>query len=177
MARQSKKNNPSIEQMKEAWIKEQHDQAVKVHHANLEKIRSIENEITQSIRKLSNLSESVNLLESTRDTFQWAEYSDEEQALLAKVHHIPFDEAWEDCGVAQGETYENGISCIRDCQKALCNTVTKLQQDIKDNSFEKSWDICKKESDELMLGKKFDRLIKKGEITLLAEFEDQEENS
>ena len=177
MARQSKKTNPSIEQMKQAWIKEPHDKAVKVHHFNLNRNRTIENEITQSIRKLSNLNESINLLESTRDTFQWEDYSTDQQKLVAKFMHVPSEDGWEDCGVALGETYENGISCIRDCQKDLCKTVTELQQDIEDNSFEKSWDICKKESDELMLGKKFDRLFKKGEITLIAEIEDQEENS
>ena len=156
MARQSKKTNPSIEQMKKAWIKEQHDKAVKVHHSNLNRIRTIENEITQLIRKLSNLNESVNLLESTRDNFQWEEYSTEEQKLLA---------------------YENGISCIRDCQKELCKTVTELQRDIEENAFDKSWETCQRESDEIMLGKKFDRLLKKGEITLIAEIENQEENS
>ena len=177
MARQSKKTNPSIEQMKEAWIKEHHDKAVKVHHSNLNRIRTIENEITQLIRKLSNLNESVNLLESTRDNFQWEEYSTEEQKLLAKVNHLPFEDGWEDCGVAVGETYENGISCIRDCQKELCKTVTELQQDIEENAFDKSWETCQRESDEIMLGKKFDRLLKKGEITLIAEIEDQEQNS
>ena len=183
MARQSKKTNPSIEQMKKEWIKEQHDKAVKVHHSNLNRIRTIENEITQSIRKLSNLNESINLLESTRDNFQWEDYSTDQQKLVAKFMHVPSEDGWEDCGVALGETYENGISCIRDCQKDLCRTVTELQKDIEENSFDKSWETCQRESDEKMLGKKFDRLLKKGEINIkaklpfIAEIEDQEENS
>ena len=97
MARQSKKTNPSIEQMKKAWIKEQHDKAVKVHHSNLNRIRTIENEITQSIRKLSNLNESINLLESTRDTFQWEDYSTDQQNLVAKFMHVPSEDGCVDC--------------------------------------------------------------------------------
>ena len=160
-----------------------HDQADKVHHSNLNRIRTIENEITQSIRKLSNLNESINLLESTRDNFQWEDYSTDQQKLVAKFMHVPSEDGWEDCGVALGETYENGISCIRDCQKDLCRTVTELQKDIEENSFDKSWETCQRESDEIMLGKKFDRLLKKGEINLkaqlpfIAEIVDQEENS
>ena len=59
------------------------------------------------------------------------------------------------------EKYSNGTKVIRKEQIDLCLKVTELQKQIDKNPFEKSVEIMRKNSNEEMLSKKYDRLFNK----------------
>ena len=59
------------------------------------------------------------------------------------------------------EKYSNGTKVIRKEQIDLCLKVTELQKQIDKNPFEKSVEVMRKNSNEEMLSKKYDRLFNK----------------
>ena len=59
------------------------------------------------------------------------------------------------------EKYDLGLESIREKQLKHCIEVAELQKEIDKNSFEKSVETMRKNSDKEMLSKKYDRLFNK----------------
>ena len=71
--------------------------------------------------------------------------------------------------------YTDGASILTEKQVEICMTISDLQADIDSNTLDMSVERMWRDSNEVMLGKKYDRLVKKGEITPPATQEIQEE--
>ena len=64
--------------------------------------------------------------------------------------------------------YTDGASILVDKQIEICKTISDIQADIDSNSFDMSVERMWRDSNEVMLGKKYDRLVKKGEMDYLS---------
>ena len=62
------------------------------------------------------------------------------------------------------DKYELSIESIREKQLKHCLEVADLQKQIDKNPFEKSVEVMRKNSNEEMLSKKYDRLFKKSKV-------------
>ena len=70
-----------------------------------------------------------------------------------------------DLGECQGHKYTDGAAIRVSNQIDICKQITDIQADIDSNTFDMSVKRMWKDADEEMLGKRYDRLVKKGEIT------------
>ena len=163
---------------KKTWVKEEHDKAVQVHHDNIDRVRNLESRIVEKLRRLASIGDSIDLLKSTAERWQYDEFSDPEKAVLARVNHLPVEDI-EVCDPAECQMYRytDGATILVDKQIEICKTISDLQADIDSNSFDMSVERMWRDSNEVMLGKKYDRLVKKGEITPPATQGIQEEES
>ena len=161
---------------KKTWVKTEHDKAVQVHHDNIDRVRKLESKIEDKLRRLSSIGDSIDLLKSTADRWQYDELSDPEKAVLARVNHLPVEDI-EVCDPAECQMYRytDGAAILVEKQVEICKTISDLQASIDSNTFDMSVERMWKDSNEEMLGKKYDRLVKKGEITPPATQEIQEE--
>jgi len=161
---------------KETWVKTEHDKAVKVHHDNIDRVRELESKIKDKLRRLSSISHSIDLLRTTADRWQYDEFSRSQRQILARVNHLPVEDI-EFCDPAEFQIYQytDGAEILIKKQVEICKTISDLQASIDSNSFDMSVERMWKESNEEMLGKKYDRLVKKGEINPPATQEIQEE--
>ena len=161
---------------KKTWVKEEHDKAVQVHHDNIDRVRKLEAQIESKLRTLSSIGDSIDLLKTTADRWQYGDFSDEQKEIIARVNHLPVEDI-EVCDPAECQMYRytDGASILVDKQIEICKTISDLQADIDSNTFDMSVERMWKDSNEEMLGKKYDRLVKKGEITPPATQEIQEE--
>ena len=163
---------------KKTWVKTEHDKAVQVHHDNIDRVRNLESRIVEKLRRLASIGDSIDLLKSTAERWQYDEFSDPEKAVLARVNHLPVEDI-EVCDPAECQMYRytDGASILVDKQIEICKTISDIQADIDSNSLDASVERMWRDSNEVMLGKKYDRLVKKGEITPPATQEIQEEES
>ena len=161
---------------KKMWVKAEHDKAVQVHHDNIDRVRKLESKIQDKLRRLSSIGDSIDLLKSTADRWQYDEFSKSQKQILARVNHLPVEDI-EFCDPAECQMYRytDGASILTEKQVEICKTISDLQASIDSNSFDMSVERMWKDSNEEMLGKKYDRLVKKGEITPPATQEIQEE--
>ena len=161
---------------KKIWVKAEHDRAVQIHHDNIDRVRKLESKIEDKLRKLTAIGDSIDLLKTTADRWQYDEFSDPEKAVLARVNHLPVEDI-EVCDPAECQMYRytDGAAILVEKQVEICKTISDLQADIDSNSFDMSVERMWRDSNEVMLGKKYDRLVKKGEITPPAPQEIQEE--
>ena len=161
---------------KKIWVKTEHDRAVQIHHDNIDRVRKLESKIEDKLRKLTAIGDSIDLLKTTADRWQYGDFSDEQKEIIARVNHLPVEDI-EVCDPAECQMYRytDGASILVDKQIEICKTISDLQADIDSNTFDMSVERMWKDSNEEMLGKKYDRLVKKGEITPPATQEIQEE--
>ena len=151
---------------KKTWVKTEHDKAVQVHHDNIDRVRNLESRIVEKLRRLASIGDSIDLLKSTAERWQYDEFSDPEKAVLARVNHLPVEDI-EVCDPAECQMYRytDGAAILVEKQVEICKTISDLQASIDSNTFDMSVKKMWKDADEEMLGKKYDRLVKKGEIT------------
>ena len=161
---------------KKTWVKTEHDKAVQIHHDNIDRVRELESRIVEKLRRLASIGDSIDLLKSTAERWEYDEFSNPEKAVLARVNHLPVEDI-EFCDPAECQMYRytDGASILTEKQVEICKTITDLQASIDSNTFDMSVERMWKDSNEEMLGKKYDRLVKKGEITPPATQEIQEE--
>ena len=161
---------------KKIWVKAEHDRAVQIHHDNIDRVRKLESKIEDKLRRLSSIGDSIDLLKSTADRWQYGDFSDEQKEIIARVNHLPVEDI-EVCDPTECQMYRytDGASILVEKQIEMFKTISDLQADIESNSFDMSVERMWRDSNEVMLGKKYDRLVKKGEITPPAAQEIQEE--
>ena len=161
---------------KKIWVKAEHDRAVQIHHDNIDRVRKLESKIEDKLRKLTAIGDSIDLLKTTADRWQYGDFSDEQKEIIARVNHLPVEDI-EVCDPTECQMYRytDGASILVEKQIEMCKTISDLQADIDSNTFDMSVERMWKDSNEEMLGKKYDRLVKKGEITPPATQEIQEE--
>ena len=153
---------------KKTWVKTEHDKAVKVHHDNIDRVRELESKIDSSLRKLKAIGHSIDLLQQTAEQWSYENLTSDQAEIVARVNHLPFygnqrDDY--DLGECQGHKYTDGAAILVSNQIDICKQITDFQADIDSNTFDMSVKKMWKDADEEMLGKKYDRLVKKGEIT------------
>ena len=146
---------------KQKWIKAEHDKAVQIHWKNLDRIKDLDNKILNATTRIATLEKSIQLIE--KEIFEYEEvkhYSKKEEKIFAKCDHT---QLWNhDSNARQwSESYLAGVSALRDKQKQLCFDVYKWQQEIDKHPFDASVAIMKRDIDEKMLSKKYDRLFNK----------------
>ena len=161
---------------KKTWVKAEHDKAVQIHHDNIDRVRKLESKIEDKLRKLTAIGDSIDLLKTTADRWQYGDFSDEQKEIIARVNHLPVEDI-EECDPTECQMYRyaDGASILVEKQIEICKTISDLQADIDSNTFDMSVERMWRDSNEVMLGKKYDRLVKKGEITPPATQEIQEE--
>ena len=161
---------------KKIWVKTEHDRAVQIHHDNIDRVRKLESKIEDKLRKLTAIGDSIDLLKTTADRWQYGDFSDEQKEIIARVNHLPVEDI-EVCDPTECQMYRytDGASILVEKQIEMCKTISDLQADIDSNTFDMSVERMWRDSNEVMLGKKYDRLVKKGEITPPATQEIQEE--
>ena len=71
--------------------------------------------------------------------------------------------------------YADGAAILLERQIEICKNISELKADLESNTFDMSLNKMWKDANEDMLGKKYDRLVKKGEIKPPATQEIQEE--
>jgi len=160
---------------KKAWIKEQHDKAVKIHHANIHRISELNSKISTATRRIAVIQKSISLLDAT--VFEYEEvkyYSKKEEKIFAKCDHTQY---WDHDSNARmfAEDYSIGTSELHERQKQLCIDVAKWQKEIDTNPWNNSCEIMHRDSDEEMLAEKYDKLIKATGTQILKEIKDNEE--
>ena len=161
---------------KKIWVKAEHDRAVQIHHDNIDRVRKLESKIEDKLRKLTAIGDSIDLLKTTADRWQYGDFSDEQKEIIARVNHLPVEDI-EVCDPTECQMYRytDGASILVEKQIEMCKTISDLQADIDSNTFDMSVERMWRDSNEVMLGKKYDRLVKKGEINPPATQEIQEE--
>ena len=161
---------------KKIWVKTEHDRAVQIHHDNIDRVRKLESKIEDKLRKLTAIGDSIDLLKTTADRWQYGDFSDEQKEIIARVNHLPVEDI-EVCDPTECQMYRytDGASILVEKQIEMCKTISDLQADIDSNTFDMSVERMWRDSNEVMLGKKYDRLVKKGEINPPATQEIQEE--
>ena len=161
---------------KKTWVKAEHDKAVQIHHDNIDRVRRLESQIESKLRTLSSIGDSIDLLKTTADRWQYDEFSKSQKQILARVNHLPVEDI-EFCDPAECQMYRytDGASILTEKQVEICKTISDLQASIDSNTFDMSVERMWKDSNEEMLGKKYDRLVKKGEINPPSTQEIQEE--
>lgn len=161
---------------KKTWVKEEHDKAVQIHHDNIDRVRKLESKIEDQLRRISTIGHSIDLLKTTADRWQYDEFSNSQKEIIARVNHLPVEDI-DVCDPAECQMYHyaDGAAILVEKQIQICKTIADLQTSVDSNSFDMSLERMWRESNEVMLGKKYDRLVKKGEINPPATQEIQEE--
>ena len=148
-------NNPTA---KEKWVQKQHDKAVKIHHANIDRIENLTDKMKSKTFEISQLQLSIGLLIKEQCDLQYGYFSKKENRAFNRAD-TGFEE---DHGATYfGENYSWGIDARRKCQQELCIEVANLKAAIDSHSFEDSLTIMKRASDEERLGKEYDKKQKK----------------
>jgi len=143
-------NNPTA---KEKWVQEQHDKAVKVHHANMDRISRLNSEIDKKLSRTNSLYVSEHFL--THQKMKWeckgGDYSEELEGLTG----------WFETEQVCSEIFDDGIEALRKTSISLSIEIANLQAAIDSHSFEDSLTIMRRASDEERLGKEYDKKQKK----------------
>ena len=125
------------ESKKQKWIKGEHDKAVQIHWDNIDRIKKLKDEQSTKIYRIYSYQITKNLLHEQ-------DYEDGK-----------YEEDYED------GKYELSIELMQKEQLKHCIEVANLQKQIDKNPFEKSVEIMRKNSNEEMLSKKYERLFNK----------------
>ena len=125
------------ESKKQKWIKAEHDKAVQIHWDNIDRIKKLKDEQSTKIYRIYSYQITKNLLHEQ-------DYEDGK-----------YEEDYED------GKYELSIELMQKEQLKHCIEVANLQKQIDKNPFDKSVEIMRKNSNEEMLSRKYDRLFNK----------------
>ena len=154
-------------QSKEDWIQEQHDKAVKVHHANIHRIEDLNKEIDKKLWRINSLKVAESFLTNKKCDweFKGSNYSEELTALTG------YFETNEVCA----GVFDEGIEVLRReaIEKAI--EIAKLQADIDSNTWDDSVKIMNENTDKEKLGEEYDKLVKAKGSQLLKSLRNNEE--
>ena len=154
-------------QSKEDWIQEQHDKAVKVHHANIHRIEDLNKEIDKKLWRINSLKVAESFLTNKKCDweFKGSNYSEELTALTG------YFETNEVCA----GVFDEGIEVLRReaIEKAI--EIAKLQADIDTHTWDDSVKIMHEETDKEKLEADYDKLIKTKGNEVLKSLRNKEE--
>ena len=154
-------------QSKEDWIQEQHDKAVKVHHANIHRIEDLNKEIDKKLWRINSLKVAESFLTNKKCDweFKGSNYSEELTALTG------YFETNEVCA----GVFDEGIEVLRReaIEKAI--EIAKLQADIDTHTWDDSVKIMHEETDKEKLEADYDKLIKAKGNEVLKSLRNKEE--
>ena len=133
---------------KEAWVQEQHDKAVKVHHANMDRIERLDLEINKKVSRINSLYVAENFLQQQK--IKWAneggEYNETLQALTG----------WFETEQVCSEIFDEGIEALRKTSISLSIEIANLQAEIDTHTWDDSVKIMQEDSDKEKLRKEYD---------------------
>jgi len=141
-------------QSKEDWVQEQHDKAVKVHHANIDRIKDLNEEIDKKLWEINSLKVAESFLSHKK--CQWestggdGSYDDALETLTG----------WFEANQVCAGVFNEGIEVLRKeaIEKAI--EIAKLQAEIDSNTWDDSVKIMHEETDTEKLEKEYDKLVK-----------------
>ena len=152
---------------KEAWVQEQHDKAVKVHHANMDRISKLNSEIDKRLSRTNSLYVSEHFL--THQKMKWeckgGDYSEELSTLTG----------WFETTEVCAGVFDEGIEVLRReaIEKAI--EIAKLQADIESNTWDDSVKVMHENTDKEKLEEEYDKLVKAKGNQLLKSLRNDEE--
>ena len=133
---------------KEAWVQEQHDNAVKVHHANIHRIEDLNSEIDKKLSRANSLYVSEHFL--THQKMKWeckgGDYSEELEGLTG----------WFETEQVCSEIFDEGIEALRKTSISLSIEIANLQAEIDTHTWDDSVKIMHENTDKEKLGKEYD---------------------
>ena len=160
---------------KKAWIKEQHDKAVQIHHDNIDRIRPLNEKIRGAIRQIANIQPAINALNHVMLELRENDFSKKEEKIFARCDNTCYWGMHEPNSYGFADNYDPGVNALEDRQKQLAIDVAKWQKEIDTNSWDNSCETMQRDSDEEMLAEKYDKLIKATGNQILKEIKDNEE--
>ena len=154
-------------QSKEDWIQEQHDKAVKVHHANIHRIEDLNKEIDKKLWRINSIKVAESFL--TNKKCEWEckgeDYSEELSSLTG----------WFEPRSVCAEIFDEGIEVLRKeaIEKAI--EIANLQAEIDTHTWDDSVKIMHEETDKEKLEADYDKLIKAKGNEVLKSLRNKEE--
>jgi len=154
-------------QSKEDWVQEQHDKAVKVHHANIDRIEELNKEIDKRLWKINSLKIAESFLSNKKGDweFKGSHYSEELAALTG------YFETNEICA----GVFDEGIEVLRRKAIEKAIEIAKLQADIESNTWDDSVKVMHENTDKEKLEEEYDKLVKAKGNQLLKSLRNDEE--
>tara|TARA_B100000700_G_C14820580_1_gene749721 strand:+ start:312 stop:821 length:510 start_codon:yes stop_codon:yes gene_type:complete len=163
-------------QSKEDWIQEQHDKAVKVHHANIKRIELLEQKINDAISSITSQEPAIAALRHVVSSLSDRDFSKKEEKIFARCDHTfywgPKNESNSFCF---SENYLAGICTLQAKQRKLCIEVAKWQQEIDKHSWDDSVKIMNENINKEKLEEEYDKLVKARGNELLKSLRNDEE--
>ena len=156
-------------QSKEDWVQEQHDKAVKVHHANIDRIGELNSKIDKKLWEINSLKVAESFLSNKK--CQWestggdGSYDDALETLTG----------WFEANQVCAGVFDDGIEVIRKEAIKKAIEIAKLQADIDSNSWDDSVKIMHENTDKEKLGEEYDKLVKAKGTQLLKSLRSNEE--
>ena len=160
---------------KKAWIKEQHDKAVQIHHDNIARIRPLKSKIEGALHQIANIQPAINALNHVMFELRENDFSKKEEKIFARCDHTNYWGMHEPNSYDYASNYDPGVDELKAKQKQLALDVAKWQKEIDTNSWDNSCETMQRDSDEEMLAKKYDKLIKATGNQILKEIKNNEE--
>ena len=154
-------------QSKEDWVQEQHDKAVKVHHANIDRIEDLNKEIDKKLWEINSLKVSQHYLENKAQKWEYASESDSE--------YLETLTGWFEPTRACSEVFSDGIEVIRKEAIKKAIEIANLQADIDSHTWDDSVKIMHEETDKEKLEADYDKLVKAKGSQLLKSLRNNEE--
>ena len=154
-------------QSKEDWILEQHDKAVKVHHANIDRIKDLNKEIDKKLWRINSIKVAESFLTNKKCEweFKGEDYSEELSTLTG----------WFETRSVCAGVFDEGIEVLRReaIEKAI--EIAKLQADIDTHTWDDSVKIMHENTDKEKLEADYDKLIKAKGNEVLKSLRNKEE--
>ena len=154
-------------QSKEDWVQEQHDKAVKVHHANIDRIEDLNKEIDKKLWRINSIKVAESFLSNKKCEWECkgGDYSEELSTLTG----------WFETTEVCAGVFDEGIKVLRKeaIEKAI--EIAKLQADIDSNSWDDSVKVMHENTDNEKLEEDYDKLVKAKGSELLKSLRNNEE--
>ena len=154
-------------QSKEDWVQEQHDKAVKVHHANIDRIEDLNKEIDKKLWRINSIKVAESFLSNKKCEWECKgeDYSEELSSLTG----------WFEPRSVCAGVFDEGIEVLRReaIEKAI--EIAKLQADIDTHTWDDSVKIMHEETDKEKLEADYDKLIKTKGNEVLKSLRNKEE--
>ena len=154
-------------QSKEDWVQEQHDKAVKVHHANIHRIEDLNKEIDKKLWRINSIKVAESFLSNKKCEWECKgeDYSEELSSLTG----------WFEPRSVCAGIFDEGIEVLRKeaIEKAI--EIAKLQADIESNTWDESVKIMQENTDKEKLEADYDKLIKAKGNEVLKSLRNKEE--
>ena len=154
-------------QSKEDWIHEQTNKAVKVHHANIDRIADLNKEIDKKLWEINSLKVAESFLTNKKCEweFKGEDYSEELSTLTG----------WFETSSVCAGIFDEGIEVLRKEAIERAIEIANLQADIDSHTWDDSVKIMHEETDKEKLEADYDKLVKAKGSELLKSLRNDEE--